>query len=34
MQAELLAVGSELLVPGRQETNAATMTRYLLERGC
>lgn len=34
MRAELLAVGSELLVPGRQETNAATMTRYLLERGC
>ena len=34
MQAELLAVGSELLVPGRQETNAATLTRYLLERGC
>jgi nicotinamide-nucleotide amidase len=34
VQAELLAVGSELLVPGRQETNAATMTRYLLERGC
>ncbi len=34
MQAELLAIGSELLVPGRQETNAATMTRYLLERGC
>ncbi len=34
MQAELLAVGSELLVPGRQETNAATITRYLLERGC
>ncbi len=34
MQAELLAVGSELLVPGRQETNAVTLTRYLLERGC
>jgi nicotinamide-nucleotide amidase len=34
MQAELLAVGSELLVPGRQETNASTITRYLLERGC
>lgn len=34
MQAELLAIGSELLVPGRQETNAATITRYLLERGC
>ena len=34
MQAELLAVGSELLVPGRQETNATTITRYLLERGC
>jgi len=34
MQAELLAIGSELLVPGRQETNAATLTRYLLERGC
>ncbi len=34
MRAELLAVGSELLVPGRQETNAATLTRYLLERGC
>ncbi|MEO8500749.1 MAG: molybdopterin-binding protein [Vicinamibacteria bacterium] len=34
MQAELLAVGSELLVPGRQETNAATLTRYLLEQGC
>ena len=34
MQAELFAVGSELLVPGRQETNAATITRYLLERGC
>lgn len=34
MRAELLAVGSELLVPGRQETNAATITRYLLERGC
>jgi nicotinamide-nucleotide amidase len=34
MQAELLAVGSELLVPGRQETNAVTITRYLLERGC
>ena len=34
MRAELLAVGSELLVPGRQETNASTITRYLLERGC
>ena len=34
MRAELLAVGSELLVPGRLETNAATLTRYLLERGC
>lgn len=34
MQAELLAIGSELLIPGRQETNAATITRYLLERGC
>jgi nicotinamide-nucleotide amidase len=34
MQAELLAVGSELLVPGRQETNALAITRYLLERGC
>lgn len=34
MQAELLAVGSELLIPGRQETNAVTITRYLLERGC
>jgi len=34
VQAELLAIGSELLVPGRQETNAATLTRYLLERGC
>lgn len=34
MQAELLAVGSELLVPGRQETNALTITRYLLQRGC
>ena len=34
MQAELLSVGSELLVPGRQETNAVTITRYLLERGC
>jgi nicotinamide-nucleotide amidase len=34
MQAELLAIGSELLVPGRQETNATTITRYLLARGC
>ncbi len=34
MQAELLAIGSELLVPGRAETNSATITRYLLERGC
>jgi nicotinamide-nucleotide amidase len=34
VRAELLAVGSELLVPGRPETNAATLTRYLLERGC
>ena len=34
MHAELLAIGSELLIPGRQETNAATITRYLLERGC
>ena len=34
MRAELLAIGSELLVPGRVETNASTITRYLLERGC
>ena len=34
MQAELLAVGSELLVPGRSETNGATITRRLLELGC
>lgn len=34
MKAELLSVGSELLVPGRVETNATTITRYLLERGC
>lgn len=34
MRAELLAVGSELLVPGRLETNASNITRYLLERGC
>lgn len=27
-------MGSELLVPGRLETNAVTITRYLLERGC
>jgi nicotinamide-nucleotide amidase len=34
VRAELIAVGSELLAPGRQETNAATLTRFLLERGC
>lgn len=34
MRAELIAVGSELLAPGRQETNAATISRFLLERGC
>ena len=33
MNAEILAIGSELLTPGRLETNAAYLTARLLECG-